>query len=272
MPKNRIFQALAQNGWIQNTSVTVLPILTAIICIAMKMSTLRTIVITACVLLTVLVWTAGVTIIRMYDNPDEGLKIKVLYSSYAGDSAVWWLRYTSSLGDTISPMPVLLSMSITNTRDIPVTLDSLAISVQLNDGPWVDLQHINSRWGSVWYITDLKDAGLLDLSENGLDTILLKPIEPHKPVRGIMFFDTPSPVLPFADDWIRYKWAAKDTAGTEYVVLSERTRVRTTPPDVRDAQFNDTALHFSKAHLDLRRAGLKTQRWYNTGVVAVPNK
>jgi hypothetical protein len=273
-PKQVVLQTLANSGWVQNTSIAALGIITAAICAIMKMSLFKTTVVTACVVLTALVWIVGVTIIRAYEKPsNDGLSIRVNNSMLASDLPCWWLRYRSSLGDTISPMPIMLNASITNVQDVPITLDSISVSAQLNDDPWVKFKYVNTRAGDVYWMYGgaLNDAGLLDLSGNGLDRLLVNPIDAHKTVRGLIFFDTERPFVATSGDKIRYRWAVQDSTGQKYETTSEFEPINTQAKTPDNATFSGMALKFSAAHIDLRGAGLKVKRW-NEAITSVPNK
>jgi hypothetical protein len=270
---NRIVHAFVSDRLVQSITLTVISLITSIICIALKMNTFKIAVITACVFLTLLIWVIGVRLIVSPNGSEPTLLFKVNTGILANDIPAFWLRYRSSLGDTRSPMPIALYASVTNTKDFPVTLDRISVKARLNGAKWVKFLHVPTNAGDAcWmYGGSLKDVGLLDLTTNCLDQLLDdKPIGGHSTVRGWIFFDTETPFITTEGDTITYKWNADDSTGEKYEMTTE-SPIRTHVEASQDAELAGSKLIFAKAHQDLSNAGIQTKRW-NEVVVAAPKK
>ena len=121
------------------------------------------------------------------------------------------------------------------------------------------------------YGRNLSDAGLLDLSENGLDRLLVRPIAAHDTVRGWIFFDMDEPFLFGTGDTITYRWKAEDSTGEKYDIFTDSIVSPPVKVPQNDITLPEAVLRFSKAHIDLRSAGITFQRWVG-GFIPVPNK
>jgi hypothetical protein len=157
--------------------------------------------------------------IRSQSNDDENVSLCKFFNTKRPNrvvpanphSAVFWVRYRGSLGDTLSPMPIALSMTITNTRQVPLTLDKISIAVRENRSQWLTLKHIPTGGQRVYWIHgDPKDSALLDFSTNGLDQLLKDTsIAPNKPVHGWIFFEQPNDFNGSAGTLIQWRFRAE---------------------------------------------------------------
>jgi hypothetical protein len=260
------------SGWVQNSGVGFLFIFVALIVAYMTKTQVKAAALTFAFAGTVFLWIAAGFVIK-YASGDGDLLFKVNMSMLTNGVPPWYLRYQSPLGDTMAPMPIALFASVTNTKEIPLRLDSIGVRAQLNGGKWINFRYVNTIAGDVYWMYggNLVDAGLLDLSGNGLDRLLLKPVAPHDTVRGWIFFDTKEP-FPTADgDTVRFMWKAQDSTGEKYTFTSESSPVKTKVETPEDVDLAGAVFVFSRAHIDLSSAGIKFKK-FDDVVIPIPNK
>jgi hypothetical protein len=75
----------------------------------------------------------------------------MLKASIIQRSPLFFVRYKGSAGDALSPAPVALVVSVTNTRQVPVTLDGISIDAReassrgrIKLQKWKKLQYVPS--------------------------------------------------------------------------------------------------------------------------------
>src|SRR6266700_3513248 len=198
-PKHGIIESLTGSGWIQNISAAIIVIGTAIVCAIMKMSVLKTSVITACVLLTALVWIGGVTIIRAYDRADDNPPFKAdidfsFVSTHRDATQIGAIPYSH----LITPVPVLLKVRLANRQSVPATISNFSIDIELRKGSWI----LPSKWMRtkpipelmplVWRNPPPTPGMTLTLDGERLESRLSKgALAPNETIRGWVLLDVP---------------------------------------------------------------------------------
>jgi hypothetical protein len=217
---------LGNSGWIQNISAALLVIGTATICGIMKMSVLRTSVITACLLVTVLVWIIGITIIRTYDSGEENPAFAVaVETSYVGNSRDAGQIFFAYNQRWISPAPIALFIRIVNLQQVPTNIrllkvEILSIKHKWLPDSWLEPTHVPDDVALIWVSPLPTPARRLALIGPRLTSILeLRPIQPNETVAGWVLFDAPleydsAPQPPV------FRITVRDTAGHKLSVIA----------------------------------------------------
>jgi len=259
-PKNvrrSLLETIKTSGWIQNLSVAALGLTTAVICESMGMSAFKTTVISACAVLTLLIWIVGFGLIRANEHPIDraSIRFKVRTAMVPSDrGALFFVRYTSRFaGDTLVPLPIALIISITNTRQVPVTLDKISVEARENTSQWKKLKHVPILGQRVyWIYGDFKNAALLDFSKNGIEQLLNgKPVASNVPAQGWIFFEKPSELSGATGNKIQFRFSAQDTEGNKYEVTTEQDTLKNQVETGADADVNPAVLDFTGRREDL---------------------
>ena len=230
MAKRYILKPLGNSGWIQNICATLLVVGTAIFCGIMQMSMLRTSVITACVLVTVLVWIVGITVIRAYDsgggeNPAFAVAVETSYAGNSRDASQIFFTYTQRW---ISPAPIALFIRIVNLQQVPTNIRLLKVEILSTKhkwfpDSWLEPTHIPDDVALIWVSPLPTPARRLTLIGPRLIPILeLRPIQPSETVTGWVLFDVPleydsAPQPPV------FRITVRDTAGHKLSVIANGT-------------------------------------------------
>ena len=222
---------------------------------------------------TLLVWFVAVLVIRYADDSEvkrDSIRFNVKAPMVPeGDGALFWVRYKSFAGDTLSPMPVAIDASITNTRSVPVTIDDISVEFREDNAGWIrfrrwqKLQHVPTLGGRIYFIYDnIKAAALLDLSGNGIDQLLEgKSLMPNIPVQGWLFFEKPNSFSGTEGTTIQWRFKTHDTAGNEYEAMSAPELIKKTVTTPSDVEPNSPFLKFTGVREDL--STLAIRRWHD---------
>jgi len=248
------------SGWVQNSAIALGLALISLVVVLMTSTGTKAAALAFACTGTLAIWILAAVVIKSVDS-EKGLVIDVHTVMPSNDRAslCFWLRYaTHAPGDTISPLPIVLYLSITNTRDKPITLDTIALSIRTAHGKWVKLRHVNATLGDLYWMDggDLTNASLLGF--DGLDELLAnRPISPHVPIAGWIFFEVEVPVPFISGDITGYKWRVSDTIGEEFEMVSKSSAIQHQPSEaIARASFTIRA-----PHLNLGKLNIKEKRW-----------
>jgi hypothetical protein len=124
------------------------------------------------------------------------------------------VEYSSKYGPTISPVHLMVSVTIVNLQPGPSTLEAYSLEWSANeDGPWATMKPISLLWNRVYWAYDIKSAVALDMSANGLDFELKgKQLNSHESVRGWTLWECPEPS---GCTYSFMKFSFRDTAGLQ---------------------------------------------------------
>jgi hypothetical protein len=173
---------------------------------------------------TLLLWLGVAGVIRyVNENAEPELVFSILQAWFDGtassNSGVFWIRYQSGLGDTLSPASAALFITIKNPRTSPVRIERLELSVQKRGERWVSLRFIPTEGNRLYWIHgDLTKATLIEVSV--LDNEIHSSIPAGETAPGGWVFWSLPKALPLSErDEIRWRFRAKDSGGeqSEYI-------------------------------------------------------
>jgi hypothetical protein len=178
------------------------------------------------------------------------------------DQSAFWVVYRSGYGDTISPVPIALFMTIANRQDVGSTIQNYSVKARTRNCDWIDLIPIPTRIGKFFGLGGpgtFQNALLIDLSRNGLDVRLEgQAIEPHESAVGWLAFDSTSECRTPPREAVSFKVFLKDTVGVSYEYTSPfSTITREVPPPSSSADVQATSLFFTGEKIDVSKFHLK---------------
>ncbi len=196
------------------------------------------------------------------DRNSKALHFKIQDSMIGNSSrgSIFWVRYVSAFGDTLSPMPVAISLIITNTDPTPITIETFTVEIRENRGDWMPLTHIPTEGQRVYFIYDhLEQSRLLDFSENGLDQLLASKslTAPNQPLKGWLFFNRPLNFDNGEGNEVEFRVTAEDTAGFKYEEVTPSGPLAKNPPDNKAFTLSPSSLKSTGVIEDLSRLALK---------------
>jgi hypothetical protein len=134
----------------------------------------------------------------------------------------FWAEYSTSFGATASPIAVVTFVKLTNLTDKPELIRNYSVAFRADRCRWMDLFPMPSKDVSVLYLVNgFKQASLVDLGNNGLDSELKAPILPNETVAGFLFFDTPVSCRVDPGDKIQYRFSLATADGESYKFTSQ---------------------------------------------------
>jgi hypothetical protein len=174
---------------------------------------------------TLFLWILAFTVIRYANEHEEPqLRFSILQSwldsTASPNSGVFWIRYQSGLGDTLSPASAALFITIKNQRTSPVHIERLELSLQKKGERWVPLRFIPTEGNRLYWIHgDLKKATLIEVST--LDREVHSSIPAGETVPGGWVFSSLTKAIRLSlGDEIRWRVRAKDSGGEQSEYLS----------------------------------------------------
>jgi hypothetical protein len=135
------------------------------------------------------------------DGFSVDFRFAMLNMSRRLDVSPFWVLYSSSYGQTISPVAIAAVLSITSDYNYPVAIKTYSMRIETQCG-WIRLTPIDARMVQLLFAlkepkshsNELEDASLLDLSDS-YSAMWSKPILAHEPEFGWMLFATPQSVI-----------------------------------------------------------------------------
>lgn len=249
------------SGWVQNSGVACLGAFILLV-VAMVTSTgVKAAAIGFACFGTAFIWILAAAIVKhsaaAEDLKNNGLRFKVQISMVPRDamSSLFWVRQRPAT-DTLSAIPISLYAVVTNIRDTPMTLDSIGVEVKENNGKWKKLRAVPTYGQDIYWVygipAGLKDAGLLDFTQLGLDQLLKgKQIAPNIPIRGWIFFRRPDDFNGTEGTTLQWKFTAEDSVGDRFESTTDPGMVQREVTEASDLQPNAPALNFGPSHLDI---------------------
>jgi len=212
------------NGWVQNSGVSFLLVLAALVAAIMTSTQVKAAAITFALSGTLFLWIAATVVIRYANESKEPeLIFSILQSWFDGranpNGGMFWIRYPSGLGDTLSPASAALYITIKNPRTSPVRIERLELDVQKKGERWVSLRFIPTQGSRLYTIFgDLTKATLIEVQT--LDKQIYLSIPAGETVPGGWVFWSLTKAVPLSEgDEIRWRFQAIDSGGeqSEYV-------------------------------------------------------
>jgi hypothetical protein len=159
------------------------------------------------------------------------------------------VQYPSKYGSTISPVHLMISVTLVNLQPEPSTIDgySLEWSVKKN-GPWLPMKPISTTSTHVFWAFDLKSSVALDMSTNGLDFELGgRQLNSHETVRGWTLWEC---LDPSGCSYTFVRFSVRDTAGMQGFATCRPTSSSLKP----EAEPNMSYWKFLPGRFDLSNA------------------
>lgn len=183
--------------------------------------------------------------------------------SNSSRGGMFWVRYTSGFGDTLSPMPIAISLIMTNSSSLPITVNLLTVEVREKRGTWMPLEHIPTAGQRIYFIDDdFAVSRLLDFSTNGLDQLMAAErsvIAPNKALKGWVFFNRPLNFENGENIDLEYRFTAEDTTGKKYVEIPPASVMAKNPPIKPEFSLSPSSLEWTGVTEDLH--GLAFKPW-----------
>lgn len=211
------------SGWVQNSTIAFLGTLIWLV-VAMATNTqIKAAAITFGLMGTAALWILAFAVIRYSSESKEPeLVFSLLFKNFDGSrkptSGVFWFRYPSGYGDTLSPVSAALYMTVKNPRISPAYIERLEIDVQEQGKRWLSLRHIPAEGGRLyWIYGNITKAGLLNMPT--LDQRIHSSIPPGETITGWIFWAVTEEYPVSEGDKIRWRIRAKDSGGekSEYI-------------------------------------------------------
>ena len=229
-------QHAASSGWVQNITVAFLGS-TVWVGVAMIISKdIRAAAITFAATGTIALWILAVVLIRFADKelPDSGFAFSPLLEfvdgSHDPNRGIFFVRYPSGYGDTLSPCSVAMYLTVKSLNSTPTYVSKLDISLQKKGADWVSLIDIPGDAGRMyWVYGDLAKATLLDMSM--LDTKLKASIPPGETIPGWVFLSVPREYPIVDGDQVRWRFQLEDSAGRSTEFATEYKPVNQNDPN-----------------------------------------
>ncbi len=227
-PKHGVLDSLLDSGWIQNTSVTAIGAITAVICLTMRMNFLKTAVVTAGVILTALVWIVAAIIIRTADrnaeNPPFSVRLETTFIGDNRDTGQMACLYNNKY---ISPVSLYMFARIVNLQDTPATISHFKIEVlqqrrKLLPDKWISPTEVSEHMSLVWINPPPTPSRNMELFGGRLLLNIREPIAAHATVWGWILFDPP-PEYDSSPRPISLRVTIRDTAGREFSTINPWT-------------------------------------------------
>lgn len=138
------------------------------------------------------------------------------------NSRGWWALYQSSFGSTMTPLALVIRLTITNNQEIPVNIAhySLAVDTQICGWTYLIPMHPSVTQGVALVDTGFTDVGIFEFQSNSLAIAFKQPIPAHTAIDGWLLFNTTTKCPPSPGGTIRFRLELQDTAGKDYSILS----------------------------------------------------
>jgi hypothetical protein len=163
---------------------------------------------------------------------------------------VFWARYNSKYGDTVSPAQLGVYIEIINLQSIPAVINAYTVEAKNLESNWFKLTRVESRGGDVYFCFqggDLHHAKPLDLLENGLDRVLeSKAIPAHGTVWGWAFFELPQEIR----DDSPFRITVEDNTGMAATQITAGSKGPVTP---EKDYLQGAPLHLAAGEADLTK-------------------
>lgn len=253
---------MASSGWVQSSVFSIVGAFALLVGAFMTHTQVKSAALVFGIVGTVAVWIIAAVAMR-FDEPGaqrDGVRFEVRNSMLAEDAgAVFFLRYPSSLGDTISPMPIAINATVTNLRPVPVSLDTITVAMRMKGTGWETLHNIPVIGNRVYFVYgDFSHARLLDFSKNAFDVLLsAKPLAPNSPTDGWMFFEFPPGFAGVRRKGIQFRFNAKDTEDNQYEGTTKPTDAQQHVSVRPDMELRPMYLSFTGQTDDLTKAKIR---------------
>jgi len=226
-------------GWVQNSGVGFLFFFIALMVALMFSSQVKAAAVTFALAGTVFLWILAGVVIR-YSNEPQGIAFSLLFKIFEGSHnpthGVFWCRYQSGFGDTLSPAPAVLYLTVKNMNPSPLLIENLEVSVQKKGEGWVPLRNIPAdgcKW--YWIYGDPTKAALLDMAT--LEPRIHSSIPAGETVPGWMFLATTKEYPATEGDSVRWRLRSKDSAGVESEYISPYEVINNRPDSITGARL-----------------------------------
>jgi len=228
-PDNQILKSLVShvfsNGWVQNSGVAFLLSLVAFIAAIMTRTQIKAAAIAVAGVGTLFVWIVAISIWRYAEaeNPPFAIAIETLWQGSRRDNTqIFCVR-----GRFFSPVPIVMFLRIVNRQDIPATISTMRIEVQLKKGfwfsrsQWLKTTPVTEDMPLVWVNPPPARSRRMRLLGSRIESGLTQgPIPPHQTVQGWILLDAPAR-YDEAPSPHMYRISIKDTEGHEFSVLDQ---------------------------------------------------
>jgi len=215
------------NGWVQNSGVAFLLAFVALIASIMTSTQTKAAAIVFAGAGTVFLWIAVVAVWR-YAEPEQpppfAIKIETLWQGVGRDNTQVFCEYN---GRFLSPVPIVMFLSIVNRQDIPVNVSQMRIEVQLRKGgwflpsTWLETVAVSEYMPLVWVNDSPNPSVRMTLLGPRLETeVVQKLIQPHQTVEGWILLDVPAKFKDASSPHV-YRISIKDTEGHAFTVLDQ---------------------------------------------------
>ena len=134
------------------------------------------------------------------------------------------VEYSSKLGPTLSPVHLMVSVTITNLQATSSTITSFsADSSSSESGPWTSLTPVPTLWSHPYFAANLHSAAQIDMKTDALDQILDKrALNSHETVHGWTLWECPDPS---GCTYSFLRFHLEDASGKEDSVICSVSRI-----------------------------------------------
>jgi len=216
----------ASNPWIQGSTFLFLGFVVLFGVAIVTSKDIKAATIAVAISGTLLLWIVAAVVCKsVNENADPEMVFSILQTWFDGtdspNSGLFWIRYPSSLGDTLSPASAAMFITIKNPRTSPVRIERLELSVQKRGGRWVSLRFIPTEGNRLYWIHgDLAKSLLIEVPL--LDKEVHSSIPPGETVPGGWMFWSLTKAVPLSQgDEVRWRLRANDSGGEQSEFISE---------------------------------------------------
>jgi hypothetical protein len=262
------------NGWVQNSGVAFLLAVIALIIAMETRSQIKSAAIGFAAIGSIALWIFALVVIRYAAAKDIVVTTKFLAlntTEQAKHPGPFWIKYKSPLGDTVSPLPVLMYIVIHNSQATPEKIATLRVSMQAKGDEWLQLMHVDAHEGQIfWIYDDFKKARQLEDPTTMLDFILGSSIPANSSVEGWLYFTTSQEYPCSPGTWMRFKFFLKDTSGKTMECPTEFNVIKKDMSSNRSEGYGENiAIKVIGPPVDLSHCAFK---FWTGGVIGVPDK
>jgi hypothetical protein len=156
-----------------------------------------------------------------------------------------WVRYPTSLGDTISPVAIAMFIDITSHVPQSERISRYSVAVHTDACGWWYLSPIRMNGvKAYWVYNGIKKSAPLDFTKNGLDYLLEQDIPAHGTVSGWWFFDTKLKCDAPVGELVQFRVEFDTFSGKHFEKVTERKPISTQGPPSGTSEASMTGMHF----------------------------
>jgi hypothetical protein len=206
---------------------------------------------------------------------EQGLAVtfKMLFINMSRrlDVAPFWALYSSSYGQTASPIALLAFIEVTNRYPHPITISGYSMMFESSGCNWMKLPAMNSNMFQLLFgYNGLADTKVFK-TDNSLNTLWKLPLTPFIAQDGFLTFDSSSACKVEWGDYVHVQMSITDSTGISYppFMSPELTVARNFPMSEIAGEVTRPALQIAGYGLDISNA---KRRIFSDEIHTVPSE